>query len=114
VRVDHGRVFVAFDGPARAIRLRLRHRRPCPSNRSWSLRIGLHTGECDMVSGVPHGAVVDISCRVAALAKTDEVLVSRTVVDLVAGSGLKFTDRGTHALSKGQKGWRVYAARAEQ
>jgi pimeloyl-ACP methyl ester carboxylesterase/DNA-binding winged helix-turn-helix (wHTH) protein len=113
VRVDHGRVFVAFDGPARAIRcgcaIAAHARRS-----QLDLRIGLHTGECDMVSGVPHGAVVDISCRVAALAKTDEVLVSRTVVDLVAGSGLKFTDRGTHALSKGQKGWRVYAARAEQ
>jgi class 3 adenylate cyclase len=76
------------------------------------VRVGLHTGECDMVSGVPHGVVVDISCHVAAIAKSADVLVSRTVVDLVAGSGLQFANRGTHSLAKGQKGWRVYAALA--
>jgi class 3 adenylate cyclase len=57
------------------------------------------------------GVVVDIGNGVAALAKPGEVLVTRTVVDLVAGSGLRFADRGMHTLAKGQKGWRVYAVR---
>ena len=50
---------------------------------------------------------------VAALARPGEVLVTRTVVDLVAGSGLRFTDRGMHVLAKGHKGWRVYAVRED-
>jgi len=59
---------------------------------------------------VPGGVVVEIGSHVAALAKNAEVLVTRTVVDLVAGSGLCFVDRGVHALLKGQKSWRLYAA----
>jgi class 3 adenylate cyclase len=76
-----------------------------------AVRLGLHAGECDMVAGVPHGVVVDIGSGVAALARPGEVLVTRTVVDLVAGSGLRFADRGMHVLAKGHKGWRVYAVR---
>jgi class 3 adenylate cyclase len=59
------------------------------------VRIGLHTGECDLRAGIARGIVSDIGNRVAALAVANEVLVSRTVVDLVAGSGLQFDDRGT-------------------
>ena len=66
-----------------------------------------------MVAGIPRGGVVDIGSRVAALAKSGEVLVTRTVVDLVAGSGLKFRDRGMYSLAKTHKGWRVYAARVD-
>jgi class 3 adenylate cyclase len=77
------------------------------------VRLGLHTGECDMIAGVPHGVVVDIGSRVTALASPGEVLVTRTVVDLVAGSGLQFTDRGIHVLAKGHKGWRAYAVRED-
>jgi class 3 adenylate cyclase len=102
----------AFDGPARAIR--------CACAIGADARrlnaaacLGLHTGECDIVAGVPRGVVIEIGSRVAALAQNGEVLVTRTVVDLVAGSGLQFTDRGTHALAKGHKSWRVYAAREE-
>ena len=72
-------------------------------------RLGLHTGECDLVDGVPQGVVVEIGSRVAGLARIGEILVTRTVVDLVAGSGLRFGDRGAHVLAKGHKGWRVYA-----
>ena len=110
VRVSDGRVFVVFDGPARAIRcgcaIGTEARRS-----QMAVRLGLHTGECDMVAGVPHGVVVDIGSGVAALARPGEVLVTRTVVDLVAGSGLRFADRGMHVLAKGHKGWRVYAVR---
>jgi pimeloyl-ACP methyl ester carboxylesterase/DNA-binding winged helix-turn-helix (wHTH) protein len=112
VRVSDGRVFVVFDGPARAIRcgcaIIAEARRL-----GTAVRLGLHTGECDMIAGVPHGVVVDIGSRVTALASPGEVLVTRTVVDLVAGSGLQFTDRGIHVLAKGHKGWRAYAVRED-
>ena len=108
VRVSDGRVLVVFDGPARAIRCGCAI--GAEARRSGiGVRLGLHTGECDMIAGVPHGVVVDIGSRVTALAKAGEVLVTRTVVDLVAGSGLRFADRGNHVLAKGHSGWRVYA-----
>jgi pimeloyl-ACP methyl ester carboxylesterase/DNA-binding winged helix-turn-helix (wHTH) protein/class 3 adenylate cyclase len=110
VRVSDGRVFVVFDGPARAIRCGCAIGAEARRSRT-DVRLGLHTGECDMVAGVPHGVVVDIGSGVAALARPGEVLVTRTVVDLVAGSGLRFADRGMHVLAKGHKGWRVYAVR---
>jgi len=112
VHVSDGRVFVVFDGPARAIRCGCAI--GAEARRSQvAVRLGLHTGECDMVAGVPRGVVVDIGGGVAALARPGEVLVTRTVVDLVAGSGLRFADRGMHTLAKGRKGWRVYAVRQE-
>jgi len=108
VRVADGRVFVVFDGPARAIEcgcaIAVEARRG-----DIAARLGLHTGECDLVDGVPQGVVVEIGSRVAGLARIGEILVTRTVVDLVAGSGLRFGDRGAHVLAKGHKGWRVYA-----
>jgi pimeloyl-ACP methyl ester carboxylesterase/DNA-binding winged helix-turn-helix (wHTH) protein/class 3 adenylate cyclase len=110
VRVSEDRVFVVFDGPARAIRCGCAIAAEA-GRADVGVRLGLHTGECDMIAGVPHGVVVDIGSRVTALAKAGEVLVTRTVVDLVAGSGLRFTDRGNHVLAKGHTGWRVYAVR---
>jgi class 3 adenylate cyclase len=112
VRIEDGRVFVAFDGPARAIRCGCAIGADARRLKATA-RLGLHTGECDVVGGVPRGVVFEIGSRVAALAQNGEVLVTRTVVDLVAGSGLQFTDRGVHALAKGHKSWRVYAAREE-
>ena len=73
------------------------------------LRVGLHTGECDRLDGPGQGLVAGIAARVAALGRPGDVLVSRTVVDLVAGSGLEFTDRGMHALADGQKARRIFA-----
>ena len=75
-----------------------------------AVRLGLHTGECDMIAGVPHGVVVDIGSRVTALARPGEVLVTRTVVDLVAGSGLAFEARGTHVLKGVPSEWRLFRA----
>jgi len=109
VRVDDGRIFVAFDGPARAIRCACAIGAEARRSKTH-VRFGLHTGECDMVAGVPHGGVVDIGRRVTEIAKRGEILVTRTVVDLVAGSGLEFRDRGMHSLATHQKPWRVYAA----
>ncbi|MGH3133373.1 MAG: adenylate/guanylate cyclase domain-containing protein [Gaiellaceae bacterium] len=74
------------------------------------LRAGLHTGECETIDGKVGGIAVHLGARVAAMAEPGEVLVSGTVKDLVAGSGLSFSDRGIHEL-KGIPGeWRLYAA----
>ena len=70
----------------------------------------MHVGECELHDGKPTGIAVSIGSRVAALAEPGEVLVTGTVRDLVAGSGLHFDDRGEHEL-KGVPGpWRLYAA----
>jgi class 3 adenylate cyclase len=100
--------FARFDGPARAIRC------ACAITESvrkfgLELRAGLHTGECELVDGKVAGIAVSIGARVAAQARPGEVLVSQTVKDLVAGSGLAFEDRGVSEL-KGVPGeWRLYA-----
>jgi pimeloyl-ACP methyl ester carboxylesterase/DNA-binding winged helix-turn-helix (wHTH) protein/class 3 adenylate cyclase len=112
VRVDDGRVFVVFDGPARAIRCGCAISAEARTAQ-LDVQLGLHTGECDIIAGVPQGLVVDIGRRVAELAKPGEVLVTRTVVDLVAGSGLEFRSRGPHALATIHKAWQIYAAAVE-
>jgi class 3 adenylate cyclase len=100
-----------FDGPARGIRCAeaITHAvRPL----GLQVRAGLHTGECELMGGSISGIAVHIGARVAARANPGEVLVSSTVKDLVAGSGLEFADRGLHRL-KGVPGrWRLYAAQA--
>ena len=74
------------------------------------MRAGLHTGECELLDDKVTGIAVSIGARVAAQAGPGEVLVSGTVKDLVAGSGLEFEDRGVQEL-KGVPGeWRLYAA----
>ncbi len=101
--------FASFDGPARAVR--------CAKaigdglrELGIEVRSGLHTGECEIVDGKMSGIAVHTGARVAAQAGPGEVLVSSTVRDLVAGSGLEFEDRGVHEL-KGIPGeWRLYAA----
>ena len=76
------------------------------------VRVGLHAGEiierADDVSGV----AVHIAARVAAIAKPREVLVTRTIKDLVAGAGLTFADRGEHTLKGIDEAWQLYAATA--
>ena len=97
-----------FDGPARAIRCA---RAIADGMRELGLpiRAGLHTGECEMADGKVAGIAVHTGARVAAQAGADEVLVSNTVKDLVAGSGIEFMDRGAHEL-KGIPGeWRLFA-----
>lgn len=97
-----------FDGPARAIRaacaIRDESRRA-----GLPIRAGVHTGECEIIDNDVGGIAVHIGARVASSANPDEVLVSSTVKDLVAGSGLAFEDRGVRPL-KGVPGeWRIYA-----
>jgi class 3 adenylate cyclase len=100
-------LLATFDGPNRAIRCAcsVRERlRPL----GLEVRTGLHTGECELIGDDVGGIAVHIAARVAAAAEAQEVLVSSTVRDLVAGSGLKFADRGMHGL-KGVPGeWRLF------
>ena len=76
------------------------------------MRCGLHTGEIELRGDDISGIAVHIGQRVSALAGSGEILVSRTVTDLVAGSGIEFVERGEHEL-KGVAGrWQLYAVRA--
>lgn len=100
--------FASFDGPARAIR--------CASaivegvgELQLEVRAGLHTGECELVDGKVAGIAVHTGARIASLAAPGEVLLSSTVKDLVAGSGMDFREHGLEEL-KGIPGeWRLYA-----
>jgi class 3 adenylate cyclase len=97
-----------FDGPARAIRCACALR-DAMSRAGVELRAGIHTGEIEQRNGDIGGIAVHLAARVQALAAAREVLVSRTVADLVAGSGITFSDRGEHEL-KGVPGrWRLLA-----
>ena len=99
----------AFDGPARAVRCAL-SAGDAVRQLGVEIRAGIHTGECELDGPKIRGIAVHTGARIASLAGPGEVLVSQTVKDLVAGSGLGFDDRGVHAL-KGVPGeWRVYAA----
>lgn len=101
--------FATFDGPARAIRCAQAVVAAVPEL-GLDVRAGVHTGECELHDGKVAGLAVSIGARVAAAAAGGEVLVSQTVKDLVAGSGLSFADRGEREL-KGVPGtWRLYAA----
>src|SRR5262245_4713260 len=86
----------AFDGPARSP-LRPGDRRHGQEARHSNSRWGVHTGECEVIGEKLDGIAVHMAARIRALAAPDEVLVSRTVSDLVAGSGLRFEERGTHS-----------------
>jgi class 3 adenylate cyclase len=97
-----------FDGPARAIRC-ARAIVAGMGGLGLELRAGLHTGECELMGDKVTGVAVHTGARVAALAQPGEILVSSTVKDLVAGSGLEFDDRGTHALRGIPGDWRLYA-----
>jgi pimeloyl-ACP methyl ester carboxylesterase len=99
-----------FDGPARAIRC-ADSVRTAVRGLGLEVRAGLHTGECEIAGDSVRGIAVHTGARVAALAGGGEVLVSSTVKDLVAGSGIEFEDRGIREL-KGVPGeWRLYAVR---
>jgi len=98
-----------FDGPARAIRAAqaiVSAMKPV----GLEIRAGLHTGECEVLGEDIGGIAVHTGARIGSLAGAGEVLVSSTVKDLVAGSGIEFTERGVHTL-KGVPGeWNLYAA----
>lgn len=99
-----------FDGPARAIQCACAIRNAV-QQLGLTIRVGLHTGECELRGDSLGGIALHIGARVAANAGPNEVLVSSTVKDLVAGSGICFDDAGTHVL-KGVPGeWRLFAVK---
>lgn len=109
VRFTGDGFLTTFDGPARAIRCGLAIAegvRPL----GIDVRIGLHTGEVNFSGGDVHGIAVHIAARVAALSGAGETLVSRTVKDLVAGSGISFKDFGIHALKGIPEEWQLFRA----
>jgi pimeloyl-ACP methyl ester carboxylesterase len=99
--------FASFDGPARAIRAACAIREGVEPL-GIEIRAGLHTGECELMRDKIGGIAVHTGARVAAAADPGEVLVSSTVKDLVAGSGIVFADRGEREL-KGVGSWRLYS-----
>jgi class 3 adenylate cyclase len=98
----------SFDGPARAVRCASAITSAVP-DLGIEVRAGVHTGECEVMEGKLTGVAVHIGARVAALAEPGGVLVSSTVRDLVAGSGLEFDDRGLHRLKGIDGEWRLFA-----
>ncbi len=106
-------LLATFDGPARAIRC------ACAITNAVralgiEIRAGLHTGEIELAGAAVRGIAVHIGARVAGKAGAGEVLVSSTVKDLVAGSGIRFVDRGLHALKGVPGDWRLFAAEYSQ
>ena len=101
--------FATFDGPARAVRCALEIRDHV-LGLGLEVRAGVHTGECEIVDRKVGGLAVSIGSRVATTAGPSEVLVSQTVKDLVAGSGLVFADAGEHELKGVPDRWHLYRA----
>ena len=101
-----------FDGPARAVRC-AGAIRDAVRSLGLEVRCGLHTGECEIAGADLAGIAVHIGARVAALAAPGEVLVSQTVRDLVAGSGLTFEARGAHMLKGVPSEWHLFRAAVE-
>lgn len=97
-----------FDGPARAIRC-ARELHEALQRLGLTVRIGLHTGECIVTHDGIEGIAVHIAARVAEHAEAGEVVVSQTVKDLVAGSGIEFMERGEHELRGIKDSWRLYS-----
>jgi class 3 adenylate cyclase len=98
----------AFDSPTKAVRCAHAIVTSSAAN-GIAVRAGAHTGECERRANDLAGLTVHIAARVAALAASGEVLVSRTVRDLVAGSGLRFIDRGEHELKGVPESWQLFA-----
>ena len=102
--------FATFDGPARAIRA-AQAVVGGVGELGLDLRVGIHVGECELHDGKPSGLAVNIGARTAAEAGAGEILVTSTVRDLVAGSGLAFEERGERELKGVPGAWRLYAVK---
>jgi class 3 adenylate cyclase len=102
-------VLAVFDGPGRAIRCAVALRREL-EGLGIEIRAGIHTGELDVTDDDVGGIAVHIAARIVATAGSGEILVSRTVRDLVTGSGIALEDRGTHTLKGLSDPWQLFAA----
>ncbi len=108
VEMADSEMLATFDGPARAIRAACAIR-AAAQRLNIGVSTGLHTGECDVIGAGLGGAAVEIAKQVAARSNTGEVLVSSTVKDLVAGSGIQFIARDSHTLSGSLGDWGLFA-----
>ena len=99
--------FTTFDGPARAVRC-AEHIIDAIRPLGLEIRAGVHTGECQTIDGKVGGLGVVIGARIGSMAAPSEILVSQTVKDLTAGSGLVFEDAGQHDLKGVPDAWRLY------
>ncbi len=99
--------YATFDGPARAIRCALEVAERV-GDLGIEIRAGIHTGECELIDGKAGGISVTTGARISTLAGPSQVLISQTVKDLVAGSGLTFEDAGEHELKGVPDRWRLY------
>jgi pimeloyl-ACP methyl ester carboxylesterase/DNA-binding winged helix-turn-helix (wHTH) protein len=106
---NNGNVIAAFDGPARAIRCAASIEREM--DQKLEPRIGIHTGECDRIGDVYSGFAVDLAERIADMAEPGQILVSRTVKDLVAGSGIVFDEHGIESFDGLDGEWRLFVVR---
>jgi class 3 adenylate cyclase len=113
IRTTGDGFLAVFDGPGRAVRCACAIRDAVRAI-GMGVRVGLHTGEIELRGDDIGGIAVHIAQRVQALAQPDEVLVSRTVADLVGGSGMRFADRGTRALKGVPNRWRLFAVEDPQ
>jgi class 3 adenylate cyclase len=102
-------LLATFDAPTRAIRCARAIGRVVGAL-GIEVKIGLHAGECEVLGDEVVGIAVHIGARVSSKARPGEVLVSSTVKDLVAGSGIRFADRGAHVLKGVPEAWRLFAA----
>ena len=99
--------YATFDGPARAIRCAQEVARRV-RDLGIEIRAGVHMGECELIDNKIGGITVSIGARVASKARASEILISQTVKDLVAGSGLGFEDAGEHELKGVPDRWHLY------
>jgi pimeloyl-ACP methyl ester carboxylesterase len=104
-------LFAAFDGPARAVRCGMALAEGVQAL-GVQLRVGVHTGECEVLGDKYSGIAVHLGARVASAAQPGQVIVSSTVKDLVVGSGLRFDDLGAHTLKGVSEPWRLFGASA--
>lgn len=107
VSVGNGKVLATFDGPARAIRCALSLNESA-ARIGVGVKTGLHTGECDVDGDTYSGFAVELAERIAELSADDNILVSRTVKDLVAGSGLEFSEIGRRNFAGIDGDWRLF------
>jgi class 3 adenylate cyclase len=107
-------VLATFDGPARAVRAGMALRSAAPEALGSELRVGVHTGECELIGNDVGGIGVHIAARIQAHADPAQVLVSSTVKDLVVGSGLRFGDGGERALKGVPDTWRLFTVTGDE
>ena len=111
VAYGDGRILATFDGPARAIRCAVAIV-AAASRLGVPVRTGIHTGECDRVGDVYSGFAVELAARIAERGKLGEILVSRTVKDLVAGSGIRFEEHGMESFDGLDGEWRLFRVKS--